>query len=450
MSHDVYTCIFLTDNDFFYFYISKPCHMKKILLLFILAAPLLLNAQEENKFGIKFSGYVKNDFFFDSRQVESLREGHFLLYPLNVSYDKDSADANAQCSFGILSIQSRLTGNITGPDALGAKTSGVIEAEFFGTSNADINGFRLRHAYVKLNWKNTELLFGQTWHPMFISSCFPEVVSFNTGAPFQPFARAPQIRLTQSFGKFNLMVAAIEQRDFTSNGPDGASSKYLRNSAIPDMDLQLFYKKTDEADQTEFIAGAGADYKIIKPRLMTAESYKTKETIGGLSAMVYVKLKTKPITWKIEGVYGQNLYDLTMLSGYACKYETDSARIAKKDFSYTTLDVFSAWTEIMTNGKKWQFGLFGGYTKNLGSIKNINDWTNATSYFSRGRDINNIFRVSPRVVFNAGKLRLALEGEYTSAAYCRNATKDINSLGEVSNLKSISNIRVLLGVYYFF
>jgi hypothetical protein len=420
--------------------------MKKLIFFIIMAAPLLLKAQDENKFGIKFTGFVKSDIFYDSRQVETIREGHFLLYPLNVSYDKDSADANAASSFNILSIQSRLTGNITGPDALGAKTSGMIEAEFFGTSNADINGFRLRHAYVKLNWKSTELLFGQTWHPMFMTNCYPEVVSFNTGAPFQPFARNPQIRVTQKFGNFNLLAALLAQRDFASNGTLGASSTYLRNAATPDMQLQFFFRKTNEDMQTEFIAGIGGGYKTIKPRLMTSKSYKTNQKIGSMSGQAYVKLKFKPVTWKVEGVYGQNMYDVSMLGGYAYRYTDDSIILATDDFAYTTINVLSVWSELMTNGKKWQFGIFGGYTKNLGSTLNIYAWGLPASYFSRGRDIDNIIRVSPRVVFNAGKLRFALEGEYTSAAY----GSSINSLDQVSVTKTVSNIRALLGVYYFF
>jgi hypothetical protein len=31
---------------------------------------------------------------------------------------------------------------------------------------------------------------------MFLSDSYPEVVSFNTGAPFEPFRGAPQIRFT--------------------------------------------------------------------------------------------------------------------------------------------------------------------------------------------------------------------------------------------------------------
>ncbi len=57
--------------------------------------------------------------------------------------------------------------SITGPDAFGAKTSGVIEADFFAQLNPNINLLRLRHAYVKFNWEHLEFLAGQTWNPLF-------------------------------------------------------------------------------------------------------------------------------------------------------------------------------------------------------------------------------------------------------------------------------------------
>jgi hypothetical protein len=138
--------------------------------------------------------------------------------------DKAGQDINAAANFNILSVQTRLAGKVTGPDALGAKTSGLIEGEFFGTADGDTNGFRLRHAYVKLNWKKSELMIGQFWHAMFITDCYPDVVSFNTGAPFQPFSRTPQVRFTQAFGKLSLIATALSQRDFASNGPEGVSS----------------------------------------------------------------------------------------------------------------------------------------------------------------------------------------------------------------------------------
>ncbi|MEI6766737.1 MAG: hypothetical protein WCM76_13985 [Bacteroidota bacterium] len=416
--------------------------MKKLILPILMLLPFILKAQDESKFGIHFSGYVKNDVFVDTRETESLREGHFYLYPLNIKNDKAGEDVNAKMNFNILSIQTRVSGAITGPDAFGAKTSGLIEGEFFGTQDANTNGFRLRHAYVKLNWKTTELLMGQTWHVFMNPECYPEVINVNTGAPYQPFARNPQVRLTQSLGKFKIALAAMSQRDFTS--PGGSLS--LRNSAIPEAALRIQYGTKNDANGSEFLIGLAGEYKSLTPRLVSDSNYKTSETVNSLASEFFIKYKTKPLTVKAAAVYGQNLYDLSMIGGYAIKYTTDTA-ILKKDLrSYTPLNTLAAWVELMTNGSKIQFGLFGGYSKNMGSLQNIQNWTSESSYFGRGRNLAYVYRVSPRVVFISGKTRFALEGDYTSAAY----GNKINSLGEVSDIKAVSNIRLLFAAYYFF
>ena len=110
--------------------------MRKFLLLLMLLPFFVLMAQEEeNSFGIKFSGFVKTDVFWDSRQTVAVREGHFLLWPSAEKLDPDNKDINAKSSFNILLIQTRLRGRISGPEAFGAKTSGLIEADFFGNEN---------------------------------------------------------------------------------------------------------------------------------------------------------------------------------------------------------------------------------------------------------------------------------------------------------------------------
>jgi hypothetical protein len=120
--------------------------MKKVLILLCTFSSLLFSQTDKQSFGISFSGFVKTDIFYDTRQSVVIREGHFLLYPQNENLDVNGNDVNDKSSFNMLSIQTRLNGKITGPDAIGAKTSGVIEGEFFGHSESDINGFRLRHA----------------------------------------------------------------------------------------------------------------------------------------------------------------------------------------------------------------------------------------------------------------------------------------------------------------
>jgi hypothetical protein len=199
--------------------------MKFWIILFIACVSINFIAAQENEPTIKFSGFVKTDVIYDNRQNENLREGHFLLYPLNEALDKNGADTNANGSFNMLSIQTRLQVLATGPEVMGAKSSGYFEAEFFGSTDANINSFRLRHAWIKLDWENTSILAGQYWHPMFITDCFPGTVSFNTGAPFQPFSRNPQIRLTQKIGAISLSGTANTQRDFQSPGPEGYQTK---------------------------------------------------------------------------------------------------------------------------------------------------------------------------------------------------------------------------------
>ncbi len=407
--------------------------MKKItLMFFILAIPFLTKAQEvEKKFGIKFSGFVKNDAFFDTRETVTGREGHFLFYPKAENLDANDDDINANPSFNMLAVQSRLSGTISGPNAFGAKTSGKIEGDFFAQANDNINLFRLRHAFVKLAWTNTELLVGQYWNPMFVTSCFPGTVSFNTGVPFQPFARNPQIRLTQKFGSLKAIVAAQSQRDYTSYG--GSTS--LRNSSIPDMHLQLHFGNKSESG-TEIAAGAGISYKTLKPRIVTDSLISTDATVSGLSALGFLKIKTPAVTVKCEAIYGENIFDVLSLGGYA----VSKIDAVTDEYEYTTLNVVSSWFDIQTNRPEFNFGLFIGYTKNLGSKDEI-----VGDVFGRGGNIAYAYRVAPRAVFNSGKVRFALEFEYTTAAY---GTPD--NKGVVQDEEAISNLRTLMSVYYFF
>jgi hypothetical protein len=342
-----------------------------------------------------------------------------------------------------------------GPEVIGAKPSGVIEADFFGNENSsfsDVNGFRLRHAFVKLNWESTELLAGQYWHPMFIAESFPGTLSFNTGAPFQPFSRNPQIRITQNIGGLKLIGCIFTQRDFTSIGTEytfsngiytpssSASSKYLRNSGIPNLDFQMHYKPASSL----FLVGAGADYKIIAPETYTVNNaatskYKSDKTLGSFSALGFANIKLKPVTIKLEGIYAQNAYDLVMIGGFGVKEITDTATGEKE---FTNINTLSVWADLQTTGEKVQFGLFGGYTKNMGSQDSIKG-----AIYARGSNIDYVYRVSPRVVFIAGKLNIGIEGEYTFVMYGK---ANGSGKGEVTNGYAISNTRALLSVIYNF
>jgi hypothetical protein len=403
--------------------------MKSYKILFLFIAQVALAQTIDETVQLKLTGYVKNDFIFDSRQNIYLREGHFLLYPANELFDPNGVDVNGKSSFNALSIQTRVNAKITGAHALGANISSIIEGEFFGTSDSDVNGFRLRHAFIALSWNSTTLLVGQTWHPMFIADVFPQVVSFNTGVPFQPFSRNPQIRLTQSFDRVNVIFALCSQRDFTSNGPNGFSSLYLRNSVLPNTHLQVQYKS-----ETIF-GGIGLDYKILTPRLETAKKFFTNETVSSFSTIGYLKLTINKLILAFQGTYGGNNADLMMLGGYGVK-SIDSFNDKQ---TYEQIKSYSIWLDAYC-GTDLQPGLFLGYSKNLGSTAEI-----VGSIYSRVNNIDNIFRISPRLILNFEKIRIASEVEITSAAY-----GTIDNYVKVINSNSVTNVRCLIAVYYFF
>ncbi len=407
-----------------------------IIALAYVAGNLMGTAQEPDPgWGIKFSGFVKTDVFYDTRQSSAsngLREGHFYLFPDNVLNDAAGNDINANPSFHILNIQTRLRGDITGPDAFGAKTTGAIEAEFFGTSETDLNGFRLRHAYVRLDWTYTTLLTGQYWHPLFPAESFPGTVSFNTGAPFIPFSRNPQVRLTQKLGQMSFSLIAYSQRDFTSPGPDGNSNKYLRNAVLPGLNIQL------RVPVGKSITGwAGIDYKKLRPEIKTSMNMETSTTIGSIAAFANIKIKTTPLNVSFMGVYAQNASDLMMLGGYAVSEITSVINGFK---AYTTLNSSNFWMDLATNGKKVSFGFFTGYSKNLGAQEEI-----AGAVYGRGNNIDHLFRVSPRITFTEGRLSFAGEIESTSAAY-----GTMQSDGKVTGTNNVNNLRILLSTVYKF
>ena len=88
-------------------------------------------------------------------------------------------------------------------------------------------------------------------------------------------------------------------------------------------------------------------------------------------------------------------------------------------------------------------GIFGGLTINNG----ISEPILATQpVYGRATTIRRLYRIAPRIIYNAGKVRLAAELEYTSAAYGNN----YDEYYIPADLTNANNMRVLLAVYYFF
>jgi hypothetical protein len=458
--------------------------MRKLLLALLIVSSFAVTAQEkkeEPKYGINFSGFVRNDVIFNTRQNASARnENLFQLAPLPVVKDFEGNDLNAVPNLNIIGISTRLKGTISAPDAFGAKTSGVIEADFFGKDAATSFALTLRHAFMKLNWeKGTELLVGQTWHPAFSTDCFPGSVSYSTGTPFTAFSRNPQLRLTKTIGKLSIQASTLSQGNFKSivatpkyaNGKDVGifGTNAQMNAIIPEMSLQIQYTNKKE-EGTSIYAGAGFLYKMLKPLTVvdadtnttTTEAkvkYLTKTKVSGMSAYAYAKIACKKITAKVYGMYGQMNDNMVMMGGYAIQLDTTAILTngERYDFSYTPYNTISGWLDIHTNGKKVEIGVFAGYNKNLGVKDNfvikssVGRWTNVAS----------MLRVAPRIVFKSGKMNFGFEFEYSQANYASQGFESdgttllediggINKNGVVTHFDPAKNLKALFSATYNF
>lgn len=421
-------------------------------------------AEEENSWTLKWGGYISQDFIFDSRQSAVAREGIIAMYPLNAVYDKNGKDINARPSWNLLAMNTRLTARIHAPKALGANISGMIEGWFVGVSNSDANGFCLRHAIIDMQWKSTRLLMGQTWHPLFTQNCFPYTVSGSAGAPFQAFARSPQIRLTQSIKDNNIMLYINSQRDYASIGFGGVSSEYLRNSAIPEAGLQYYWDhsySTDSIHKQTILLGIGGDYKYLIPRMLTADSLYTRHGVHSWAVIAYMhyskECKNNVKTGiKLKAMYAQGMNDFLAMGGYAVQYYNAMALSQAEDYNYVGINNVSAWIDWYANIKSWEVALFAGYSQNLGAWKNIQDWNNAQSYYMKDYNVKYLYRVCARMKYTANHIQFALEPEYTVAAYgnCRNSLGVVQAKPSAdypqAGLKVVGDFRVLFTTTLFF
>jgi hypothetical protein len=375
--------------------------MKKLLLLFlpVMFLPALLIAQETEQPSVTLSGFVRYEMFFDTYASVDTRDGEVYLYPLRENLDINGDDINSNFKLNMLGLQARPTIKAVGPNAFGAKVTGVLEGDFLGVSQADSRMLRLRHGFLNLQWEKSALLMGHTWHPMFVPECFPATVSMGAGVPFHVLNRAPQVRYTANLGSsVSVMGALLVHGYHKSVGPGEAQ----RNSGLPDAQLQFKFKT-----KTVF-ASFTAGYKWLTPRLVTTGDVKTNETIGSYNLAANTKLSFGPVTFKLEGIYGQNLTHFVMIGGYGAAENP----LVVDDYSYTNINTMSVWSDLAYNSKSLEVALFGGFSSNV----NASDHYYSLGY-ARGENIKSIYRISPRVVIKSGQVDFGIEYLMTAAKY---------------------------------
>ena len=347
--------------------------MRKYSFLFTL---LLLSASSfaQNKdFSYKFYGQVRTDLYYNSRANEETVDGLFYMYPKDKIYDTDGKDLNATANGSFYTLYTRL---------------GVDVA--------------------------------------------PQILNLNMGAPFQPFSRAPQIRFRYKTGDIQLTGAAIWQSQYLSQGPDGKSQKYIKESCIPEVYIGADYKGNN------WLVGAGIEMVSLKPRTQSVvedKVYKVDERITSLSYEVHMKY-TSPV-WYIaaKSILGSNLTQVSMLGGYGIK--SIDQRTGEQEYSPNRNS--SSWLNIVY-GKKWKPAVFFGYMKNLGTSDEV------TKMYGTGTNVDQLISASAELTYNVPHWKIGVEYNFSSAWYGSLDKSD----GTIIDTHSVSNNRLVATVLFMF
>lgn len=403
--------------------------------------PFAFKNFNETTMQAKYSGFIEYVAWWANRQGVGDGNVFELLYPERPLYDADCRDINARGHSAMTVLDTRIRTEFFGPHVLNASTFAFIESDVFGFDITNLR-FRLWHIFLQLTWKHSKLLLGQFWHPFSVINTFPPTITVDNGSPVTPNSRNPQIRYTIIHGNKALLIAALSQSQFASDGPEGHSSVYLRNAKVPLLVARAVYD-----DKEHIYAGIGVLFQRLKPRIESDTGYRVNESINSAQATLFATIKFDPLEIRQQLTFAQNGNYLNLLGGFAVtKIEpiTDMRH-------YTNTNALSYWIDLNIN-RTIEPGVFMGIVKNLGAHKNIIQCTTdmstgieTSTIYGLGTDINSIFKCYPRIRFHILPFDFAFEFEYTRATYgC------INDQGKVKNLEPVNHMRALFASYYYF
>ena len=409
----------------------------------------------------KIYGFIRNYFVFDSRESKAGTGDLFYYLPLDNKWNTSTLsnpareDLNASPNFRFLALTSRVAFDVSGYYINNLHFGAKVEGDFYSglskltsttglSGNTNVSGTaqaRLRQAYVTLTWKDLEmkgeqtaqvgLKIGQAWHPM--AADMPHVFSLETGAPFGPFSRTPQVTVDASLGKnWIVSASAIWQQQYMSAGPDGASASYQKYACTPEAYAGVSYKGKD------FLVRGGVDVVSIKPRNIGKNAdgltVHVKDRKTSVLGFLYGQYSYKMLQVKAKTTFGEGGEHMNLMSGYAVVDKSDPT-----NWKYASLINSSSWVSACY-GKKWQGVLFLGYAKNFGLAKPAEEGYVKKSdvYFcSNGfSNINQLYRINPQGLYNLGKFTVGVEYQWTAVQYGKyinGELKDTNETVELLN-----------------
>jgi hypothetical protein len=255
---------------------------------------------------IKLYGFLRLDLDFDSQHPNNTQTPLFITTP----------DVRAAgMTNGDYSIHPRLTRfgvDFAGPRLAGlrgAKLSGKLETDFENGGSESRQIIRIRHAYLRLDWKEASLLAGQTWDV--VSPLFPTVnndtLMWNAGNVGD---RRPQLRAAYepSVGRGKLsfvggvgLTGAIDAQDLDNNGfRDG------EESVFPDVQARVGYSRAFGKDRTASVGFSGF-YGFEKTARPVAGRTEFRAQLFNVDFTLPVAAR---LSLRGEGWWGRNMSDM--------------------------------------------------------------------------------------------------------------------------------------------
>ena len=410
--------------------------MKKAIILFASALALSAGAfAQDSKPAFKWYGFVRTYFAYDTRESTAGTEDLYFYMPKDESINASGEDVNAIPSFRYAALTSRLGLDVTGYQVAGYNIGAKIETDFYSgvSGTTGTATLRMRQAYMTVAKGGRSWKIGQAWTPM--AADLPDIFSLESGAPFGPFSRSPQVTFDGKISDaVSLTASAIWQMQYTSTGPSGNSANYIKYSCIPELYLGLNLKGE------KGLFRLGAEYLNIKPRNVNAAGSKTSDRIGMVNVFEYGQLKAGGWTLKEKVTYANDGSHMNLIGGYGVsKVNSDGS------WEYSATRNISGWftAQYKPKDSKWTPQILLGYIKNFGTADPIvgEFWCK-----NNAGSVARMYRIQPEIVYNLGKVQFGLEYMLTAAQYGK---ANSNKLA-VENLHWVSNNRIQMMLKYTF
>ena len=256
---------------------------------------------------------------------------------------------------------------------------------------------------------------------------------------------------------FTLTGALIWQMQYNSTGPDGQSAEYIAYSKTPEAYLGLNFHTSD------FLLRVGADVLSICPRQKGKTipapgdtiTVKVKDRLTTASPFLYLQYKKGEFSIKAKTIFAEAGEHMNLNGGYGVKKIN-----ADGSWEYTPTRNSSSWISLVYGGKvgkqedkhpqKLQGILFAGYIHNFGTKEALATKADGSifGYFTpRPSNMNQMYRLSPTILWTIGKFQLGCEYEITSVQYGKKL--GTNGLAK-ADLHWVTNHRLQLMTKYNF